>query len=109
MEVIERVVRCEVRATSIITADGRTISLESDAEADEAARAAAASCFAAVREWGDPPGGRLWRPYILLLVRNGAAANAYRLRGALAAAGLSVKQLWVDDQGVPTLVPVWGR
>jgi hypothetical protein len=109
MDFIERLVRCEVRAGSIITADGRTVLLESDAEADAAAQAAAASCFAAVREWGDPPAGRLWRPYILLLVRSGGAENSYRLRGALAAAGISVKQLWVDDHGVPTLVPVWGR
>jgi hypothetical protein len=42
-------------------------------------------------------------------VRSGGAENSYRLRGALAAAGISVKQLWVDDHGVPTLVPVWGR
>jgi len=109
MDFVERVVRCEVRAGSIITADGRSISLESDAEADAAARAVAASCFAAVDQWGQAPGGRLWRPYVLLVVRNGAAENAYRLRGALTASGMSVKQLWVDDHGVPTLVPAWGR
>jgi len=59
-----------------------------------------------VQQWPAAPHGSCWRPYVLLLVREGASENAYRLRAALAAAGISAKQTWVDDHGVPTM---WGR
>ena len=106
MEYVERSIRCEVRAGTIVLEKGQTYSLRSDEEALVVANAVARACVKTVQQWPAAPGGSCWRPYVLLLVREGASENGYRLRAALAAAGISAKQMWVDDHGVPTM---WGR
>jgi len=106
VEYVERSIRCEVRAGTIVLEKGQTYSLRTDEEALAVGNAVAGACMKAVQQWPTAPHGSCWRPYVLLLVREGAAENAYRLRAALAAAGISAKQTWVDDHGVPTM---WGR
>jgi hypothetical protein len=105
----ERCIRVEVRAASLVIEGLSPIPLAADDEALAAANAVASKCFKEVNSWADPPTGTQWKPCVLLLVRNGGGENVYRIRAALTSLGMSVKQIWVDDHGVPTLVPDWGN
>lgn len=104
---VERTIRIEVRTNSLII-EGETLALD-DLETAVPIETILSKCFAAVDKWGDPPTGGQWRPRVLLLVRSSAMETAGSLRASLASYGLSVKHVWVDDNGVPTLLPSWGN
>jgi hypothetical protein len=99
---IERMIAIDCRQDSLwLPADGAAVSLRSDRDVPTAVSMMGRYALRQANGWQNAPHGREWKPVLLLRVRSGGLANAYRLEMALVGTGVEIRHVWLGLDGSP--------
>jgi hypothetical protein len=101
---IERTIAIDCRQDSLwLPADGAAVPLRGDRDVRAAVGVMGRYALRQANAWQNAPNSREWKPVLLLRVRSGGLANAYRLEFALVGTGVEIRHVWVGPDGSPLL------